>query len=310
MSQSLAPVIEAGTDISLKVKVWCPSGCDLRGIPVTVMAADAVVMMSELATYDEKINETEDFRLEAPAQVGEYVWSVLFPRHETETVVHEKSCLPIAFRTKPHGTSMAVWDAPSPVVMNESFKVKVGIKCSASCQLTGHLVEIRNEAGNKIGEGALGETAWPGTGSLYWAEVALTAPAAEEVPSWTVVFAAAELALPHEATSATFTFRTAQPSENRVTIRIIANETGGPIEDVEVRLGVYEVFTDERGLTTVEVPKGTYDLTMRKDGYEAQPITLEVRKDVTIQVEALTAPTKAEIEEKMMRFEDYPWGEY
>jgi hypothetical protein len=273
------------------------------------MAPDAVVMMmSELATYTDTINETKDFALRAPEDVGEYAWSVLFPRHETEKCVHEENSLPISFTTKPHTISMAVWDVPSPVVMNSSFKVKVGIKCSAMCQLTGHLVEIRNEAGDGVGEGTLGEAPWPGTSSLYWTEVALAAPPSEGVPSWTVRFAAEELALAHEATSAAFTFRTAKAPENRVTIKIIAKGTGVALEDVEVRLGAYEVFTDERGLTTVEVPKGTYDLTIRKDGYEAQPITVEVSDDVTVQVEALTASTKAEMEERMMRFEDYPWG--
>jgi hypothetical protein len=192
--------------------------------------------------------------------------------------------------------------------MNSSFKVKVGIKCSALCHLGGHLVEVRNEAGTNIGEGRLGDTPWPGTGSLYWTEVVLAAPPAEEVPSWTVTFTPAELALAHEATSVTFTFRTAKPPENRVTIKIVAKETGVPLEDVEVRLGAYEVFTDQGGLTTVEVPKGTYGLTIRKDGYEAQPVAVSVSENVTVQVEALTAPTKAEIEERMMRFEDYPWG--
>ena len=171
---------------------------------------------------------------------------------------------------------VAVWDASSPVVMNSSFKVKVGIKCSAMCQLTGHIVEIRNEAGTTIGEGTLGETPWPGTGSLYWAKVVFAAPAAEEVPSWTVTFTAPELALSHEATSATFTFRAAKPPENRVAIKTIAKETRVQIEGVEVRLGIHEVFTDERGLATIEVPKGTYGLTIRKDGYKAQPITVEV----------------------------------
>ena len=102
------------------------------------------------------------------------------------------------------------------------------------------------------------------------------APAAEEVPSWTVTFTAPELALSHEATSATFTFREAKPPENRVAIKTIAKETRVHIEGVEVRLGIHEVFTDERGLATIEVPKGAYGLTIRKDGYKAQPITVEV----------------------------------
>ena len=161
MGQPAPSVVEVGTDIALKVKASCPSGCDLRGRTVTVMGADAVVMTSELATYDEKINETQGFTLKAPTEVGEYVWRILFARHETESTVHEESCLPIAFKTRPHTTSMAVWGAPSPVVMNSPFKVKVGVKCSSLCQLTGRIVEIRNESGTKIGEGTLSETPWP-----------------------------------------------------------------------------------------------------------------------------------------------------
>jgi hypothetical protein len=308
MTPSIPPDVEAGTDIALTVKVSCPSGCDLRGRPVNVVAPDGVVMARELTTYEDKINETEDFALKAPTEVGEHAWSIVFPRHETESTVHEEGCLPISFRTKPHTTSMAVWDVPSPVVMNSSFIVKVGVKCSAMCQLTGHLIEARDEAGMKIGDGTLGETPWPGTSSLYWAAVQLAAPATEGVPSWIVRFAPAALVLPHEETAATFSFQTAKPPENRVTIKIIAKETGVPVEDVAVRLGVYEVVTDECGVATVDVPKGTYGLTIRKDGCKAHPVTVEVSEDVTVQIEALTAPTKAEIEEKMMRFEDYPWG--
>ena len=38
MSQPVPPEFEAGADIILKLKVSCPDGCDLRGIPVSVMA--------------------------------------------------------------------------------------------------------------------------------------------------------------------------------------------------------------------------------------------------------------------------------
>ena len=221
---------------------------------------------------------------------------------------HEESGARIPFRTKPHATSAAVWDVPSPVIMNRSFEVKVGTKCSAMCQLTGQVLEIRNQAGIKVGEGTLGKTPWPETSALYYTAIALAAPAAEEVSSWTVAFAAGGLSLPHEAASATFTFRTARPPEKKVTIRITAEGTGVPVEDVEVRLGSYVAFTDEGGLATIEVPKDTYDLSIRKDGYTAEPITMKVNRDLTVQVEALSAPTAAETDDRMMEFRDYPWG--
>jgi len=211
-------------------------------------------------------------------------------------------------RTIPHKTSIAVWDVPSPVAMNCSFKVKVGMQCSATCRLTGQAVDVRDQAGAKIGEGKLGETPWTGTSALYWAEIELAAPGTEGVSFRSVNFTAAELELPHEGVSATFSFRTDKPPEHRVTVKVIERKTEAPVEDVEVLLGFYRASTDERGAVTIGLPKGTYELSIRKDGYTAQPMSVDVRDDLTVQVEALTAPTRSEMEEKMMEFEGYPWG--
>jgi hypothetical protein len=300
--------VYAGIDIGLNVKVSCPLGCDLSGAPVKVTAADAVMMTGELGPYQDNINETHDFVLKAPNDIGDHAWSIVFPRHEADSVVHEERSVPFCFRTMPHMTSMAVWDVPSPVVVNTSFRVKVGIKCSALCQLTGQLFDICDEAGIALRSGRLGETPWPGSHSLYWAEVELAAPATEGVAFMTVTFAAGQTVLPHDNTAATFSFRVTSPPENSVAIRITAKETCLPVDEVEVRLGQYEAFTDHGGLATFDVPKGTYCVTIRKDGYAAEPVTVNVSEDVMVHVEALKALTKAEIEERMMRFEDHPWG--
>jgi hypothetical protein len=47
--KSIPPEVEAGTDITLTVNVSCPSGCDLRGRVVKVVAPDGVLMTKELA---------------------------------------------------------------------------------------------------------------------------------------------------------------------------------------------------------------------------------------------------------------------
>lgn len=213
----------------------------------------------------------------------------------------------ITLTLKPHMTSLSVWGVPSPVVMNQPFTVNVGVKCSARCRMTGRLVEIRNEAGVTVGEGHVGDTPWPGTDSLYWAAVTARAPSREGVLSWTVRFPAAGITPPHEDSWAACTFRVARPPEAVVTIEIVAKDTALPVEDVEVRLGAYEVFTDVCGAACVAVPHGTYSVGIRKDGFKAAPITVDVRNDVTIRVDALTAPTQAEVEDMMKRFEGETW---
>lgn len=299
MSQPVPLEVEVGADMTLNVKVRCSSGCDLPGGPVTVMAPDGVVLTN---------NETEEFVLQAPKQAGEYAWSLVFPRHETENVIHKESSLPISFRTIPHKTSLAVWDVPSPVVMNSSFKAKVGIKCAAGCPLTGQLVEVRDETGNKMGEGKLGETPWQGTDALYWADAEMTAPATEGISFWIAKFTGAELELAHEEASVNFSFRADKPPQHRVTIKVVGEDTRAPVGNAEVRLGFYTTLTDEGGVANFELPIGTHDLQIWKDGYKGPPMTVQVSEDVTIQVEALKVLTEAEVEEKIRRFEASTWG--
>ena len=244
-------------DIILQVKVSCPEGCDLRGMPVCVVAADEVIGTRELATFDEAVNETEAFAVTAPGQVGEHAWTILFPRHEHEGAVHEECRLVLSFTTRPHSPSMAVWDIPSPVIMDRSFTVKVGVKCSATCQLAGQLITVCDGGGMPIGESRLGKTPWPGTSGLYVADVELAAPATDGMAFRSARFAAAEHALPHDEASADFSFRIARPPEHRVTVRVAAQETKSPLEDVEVRLGVYRASTDARARQAWNCPEAS-----------------------------------------------------
>ena len=290
MSQPVPLEFEAGADVILKVKVSCPEGCDLRGMPVHVMAAEEVIGSSELATFDEAVNETETFALQAPGQVGEQAWTVLFPRQEIEGAVHQEGSLAVSFTTIPHITSMAVWDVPSPVIMNRSFKVKVGVKCSAACQLTGRLVQVCDGEGTRIGGSRLGETPWPGTSALYVAEVELTAPGTEGMALWSAGFAAAEPGLPHDESSAAFSLQIVRPSEHRVTVQVADKGTKAPLEDVEVRLGVYRASTDAQGQAILELPGGAYPLGAWKAGYEMRTRTVKVGKDLMIRIEALSTP--------------------
>jgi hypothetical protein len=290
MNPSLPQELDAGADIVVKVNVLCPAGCDLRGIAIQVMAEDQVLGSSD---------ETGALALKAPSQVGTHTWAILFPRQEIEGVVHEESCLVVSFTTRPHATSMAAWDVPSPVVMNNSFKVKAGVKCAAMCSLAGQLVEVRDESGARAGEGRLGEAPWPGTSALYVAEMELTAPATEGICSWSARFVPTGSELPHEEASAVFGFRTGRPPEHRVKVKVTDKETEEPLENVEVSLGVYRASTDALGLASLQLPGGFYSLNAWKAGYETLPTMVEVDKDLMIQVEALFSPRKDPDDERV-----------
>jgi hypothetical protein len=287
-SQSVPPELDAGAEILMNVEVSCSEGCDLRG-PIQIVAEEEVLVTRELVPRHGATNETGDITLTAPQQIGEHVWTVVFPRHDEDGVVHEESRLAITFTTRPHATSMAVWDVPSPLVVNAPFKVKVGVKCAAACQLAGWLIEVYDEAGIRLGEGRLGETPWPGTSALHVSEVELTGPAIEGIRSWSARFAAPESGLPHEEACAIFSFKTARPPEYCVTVRVTEPNTHAPLDRVDVRLGPYRASTDAHGLASLELPSGAYEVNAWKAGYEVSPRTVEVTGDLVIQLDAKVA---------------------
>ena len=182
----------------------------------------------------------------------------------------------------PHPTSIAVWGVPSPVVVNRRFAATVGVKCSAGCPLTGRRIVVRNEAGTDVGHGRVGEAPEPGTSALCAAKVMLEAPAEEGVHTWTAAFdgvepdsappddaAPVKASTPgHANATATFGFRTIAPPEHRVTVTVLDRDTETPLAGAEVRVGVYRGTTDAGGQAHVEVRPGSYDLYVRKAGYQ------------------------------------------
>jgi hypothetical protein len=303
--------VEAGADIVVRARVSCPEGCDLRGGLVNIVSSDEVVLTTELGRSESaetaetaetaeaaETAETADLVLNAPAQVGEKVWSITFPKQEVEGVVHEECVLNVSSTILPHTTSVAIWDVPSPV-KGSRFGVKVGIKCTALCSLGGQLVEIRDEAGVKLGDGRLGDDPRPGTSALYEAEVSLVAPSQAGVFARSVSFASTELDFPHREASGDFTFRSLEPPEHTVTVQVVPKGIDAPMDNIEVRLGAYRAETDERGLASVEVPKGTYELSAWRIDIEPVSTELEVTGDTLVEVDAAPRSVVDEDEERM-----------
>lgn len=282
--------VPVGSDFVLTAKVWCPAGCDVSGMPVTITAPDGVATTMGPDPDHERAGETRDIVLQAPLRVGEQKWSVRFGPHASGGVPHAECTLPVCVTTKPHATSLAVWAVPSPVVMGERFRIKVGAKSSAACELKGRKILISDPAGAVIAHGTLGETPWPGTSALYWTEVDLSAPNQEGMFWCAASFAAAELEIPHQGASSKFSVAIVRRPEHRLTVKVLEKDTNAPIEDAQVRLGPYGAATDPSGRAEVAMPKGTYDLTVWKVGYETPGKTVDIHDDITVQVEATIVP--------------------
>jgi hypothetical protein len=177
-----------------------------------------------------------------------------------------------------HNTTLAVWDVASPVVIYRFARIKVGAKCSAGCRLTGEQIELRDEAGRTIARAVLGDAAWPGTSGLYWTELEFVAPPPAATHSWI-------LSSEHGDARSEFAFITVDPPEHSLTIRARDKNSQTPVAGVEVRLGVYRASSDDRGVATLELPRGSYTLNAWKLGYEQFSIAVDVTNNLAIDIE-------------------------
>ncbi len=214
--------LPVGASASFKVRV-CGTDADLRGARVEVVASEYLVASPALAERGDGFTETAGIAVRAPATLGTYSLVIVFPRQQIGRDVFEKCELPIAFKTVPHKTSVAVWGVTSPVEAGGRLAVTVGVKSAGGCALKGATVEIVDEARTQICRGRLGDAPWPGTG-LYWAEIGLAAPEPTGTHSWRAVFPAQEAKLAHDASDAAFGFAVVPPPEHRLTVRVTEAE--------------------------------------------------------------------------------------
>jgi hypothetical protein len=293
LCEPVPPELPVGSEFLLQVKLACPAGCDLSGLPLMVSGPDGQVTTIEPRSDQERAPEEavlRDITLKAPPRVGQHVWSIRFPAHESGGVRHAECALPVAVRSKPHATSLAVWGIPSPAVMGERFSVKVGAKSAAGCELSGRNIRLCDQSGRVLAQGQLQETPWPGTSALYWTQLEVPAPDQEGMFWCTVNFAAADIETPHDASSSKFSVAIVRPPEHRLTIEVLEKDTKTPIEDAQIRLGAYGAATDPSGRAEVALPNGSYELTVWKVGYDTPGLTVDIHEDVSVQVEAVIVP--------------------
>ena len=287
---------EAPAETSVTVRASCSAGCDLGASKIRVVRADGVVGEVELGPAHDGVSTSDEFRIPAPVDVGTCEWQIIFVGDGQDSALHNEECKShLNVTVKPHTTSLALWDLSSPQIINQSSSMKVAVKCSAACVLTGQEVEIRNAAGTEVARTKLAAISWPGTEALYWAEVNLPAPGVEGIHSWTARFSATGLAIPHLDACFDFRFVAARRPGHSVTVQVIAEGTEAAVADVELRAGPYRASTDADGVAELAVAGGHYELGAWKEGYESLRRPLEIDGDITIRL-ALAAAIESDEE--------------
>ena len=67
-----------------------------------------------------------------------------------------------------------------------------------------------------------------------------------------------------------------------------------PCHDVALRMGVYRTTTGHDGSAALELPRGTYEVTAWKTGYELATTTADVAGNTTIELSLVALPVQQE----------------
>jgi hypothetical protein len=287
--------VDAGAELTVACRVSCPSGCDLSGHSVSIRGRDDTELArAELTVLDGETYVTRAIVLRAPVEAGVHFYRAVLAAQEKDGVLHEETSTELSFAARPHAASVNVWGLPSAIAARERFRLKVGIKCSAGCNLTGKPFGILDHEGAKVGAGSLLDRVWPGTSALYFAELEAEAPRATGDYQWRVEAPGLDSGVPHAAASFPFAVKVVGPPDHEVTVEAFDSETRAPIKGAHVLLHPYRALTDERGVAKVKVAKGRYKLFVSGFNYMAHEDIIDVTDDVTTRAELAAAPERPE----------------
>jgi hypothetical protein len=188
---------------------------------------------------------------------------------------------------QPHATHIVVWDVPPTVQCGAAFRIRVGVKCAAECPAARRIVEIRDADGFRVASAPVGDAPWPGT-SLYFAEIALSAPKTPDLHAWEA--ATAEVGgernvAAHESAGTRFHVRSVTAPEYVVKVVAVDAETHAPLRGAKVVAHPYRAVTDAHGVAEIRLPKGAYRLFVSGSDHVPFRSDGEVTGNVTIHAE-------------------------
>ena len=278
--------IRVGTQFDVAFDLSCPHGCEEEPVALTLQEPGGAsrIMKAPLA------NHPAQFELTAPTEAGAHTWQFDVAPSGHDGLFHEASSMSLTVDVVPHAASVAVWALPDAVISGRPFNIKVGATSTAGRAIAGQTIIIHDIDGEEVGRTTLGDTAWPDTVGLLWAEVELRAPDQPGVATFAASLVVERLKLPHETTACTFTVPVTAAPEHCVTVTVVDATTGAPLPDTLVRIGAYRSTTGDNGMATLHVPKGSAEIVVWKTGYDAPDSPIEIVADKAIKISATAVP--------------------
>ncbi len=227
--------------------------------------------------------------IKVPDEMGSHAWTAVCVSEDGASGGEALATMPLDFVVLSHPTGLAVWGVRSPVAKGERLHAKVGLACRAGCDMHGERFDIFDDGGAQVASGVVGDLPWPGTQGLHWVDVDVPTPLVVGIHTWSVQFTGPQAL--HESATGSFTFRVDEPPECRVAVKAVRDQSGDPVEDVEVRVGAYTGTTDPTGVAVFFLPRGEFDVSVRKEGLAHEGCSLQVGGDRGLELRLRAAPT-------------------
>src|SRR4051794_30485191 len=93
VTKPLPPDVPVGADITVTVRVSCSAGCDLRHVPLKVVAPGGTTIASHFTIGDP--DEFGQLQIKAPSHVGEHAWALVLPAQEGAGLAHLECAVPM-----------------------------------------------------------------------------------------------------------------------------------------------------------------------------------------------------------------------
>lgn len=203
----------------------------------------------------------------------------------TGTSAVKKASRDAAAASDVHALELTVWDMPSAIGAGERFKVYVGARCSAGCDLGDKALTLFDEHGAAACSVALGRAVWPGTEALYSAQVEVCAPLAVGNHPWEARMSGWEGESLHDAGVFPLVLNVVSAPDCEVTITVVDRESQAPIAGARVVMHPYRAVTDTNGVARLKVSKGQHDVLASAHRYLPSCNRIEVGADVITRVE-------------------------
>lgn len=108
---------------------------------------------------------------------------------------------------------------------------------------------------------------------------------------------AQQAACEHDGSVTTFGFRTVTPPEHCVTVTVVDRDAETRLAGAEVRVGLYRGTTDTGGQAHIQVHPGSYDLYVRKAGYQPHADRIRVVSGDVIREVAAVRVTDTDLDD-------------